>query len=164
MAALTAVPCSKARSTLSPRERRPDARFKVLGALALAAMLGFAGCRVGQPSDALTLRSERAPTDILVAVALAAQKCWYADNEQAFADYRLADEVHSSAGRPRLLLVPRRDPTGLPLLVVQAERRGGEASGTFSEIQAYGPLLAGPHGKRITDDVRRWAGGNDDCA
>lgn len=141
---------------------RPSPSPRFLAAL-VAIVSSLAGCQLGAPSDALSLKSKNDPTDIMVAVGKAAQTCWFKSKDRAFTGYRLADEVNSPAGRPRLLLVPRRDPGALPALVIQAETRGDAATGTFSDVQAYGPLLSSPHGKRITDDVRRWAGGDSSC-
>ena len=76
---------------------------------------------------------------------------------------RMSNEVNSYAGRPRFLLVKRSDPNGLPLLVVQAEKKGSSTSGTYTNIQTFGPLLQTTNGKRITDDVSHWSKGNTDC-
>lgn len=115
-------------------------------------------------SRVLSLKSEARPTDIIVGIAKTAQSCWFASGDPAFAAYRLADEVNSYSGRPRLLLVPRNDPSALPALVIQAETKGSTASGTFSDVQAYGPLLSSPQASRITADVRRWTTGGTSCA
>jgi hypothetical protein len=129
----------------------------------LCACQFLSACQPGLPSQALTLKSESQPTDVMVAVARSAQDCWFRSNDRAFREYRLADEVNSPAGRPRILLVPRQDPAALPLLVVQAEQRGDLASGRYTDIQTFGPILASPSGKRIADDVRRWSGGDRAC-
>lgn len=131
--------------------------------IALTALMLLAGCQTGIPSDALSLKSDTAPTSIMVSVAKAAQQCWFKSRDSAFSGYRLANEVNSPAGRPRILLVPKRDPGALPLLVVQAEKKGSNTSGAYTDIQAFGPILASGNGKRITDDVRRWASGNSNC-
>ena len=44
-----------------------------------------------------------------------------------------------------------------------AETKGDNTSGTYTNIQTYGPLLETPNGKRITDDVKRWSGGSTAC-
>ncbi len=126
--------------------------------------VSLAACQIGAPSDALSLRSATEPTDVMVAVAEAAQNCWFKSGDKAFSGYRMADEVNSHAGRPRILLVPKKDPGALPLLVVQAETKGDKASGAYTHVQAFGPVLSGGSGKRITDDVQRWADGSNDCA
>ncbi|GIL00815.1 MAG: hypothetical protein BroJett030_07140 [Alphaproteobacteria bacterium] len=139
----------------------PARRARFAGLLLAAAL---PACQVGGSSRVLALKGEAAPTEIILAVARAAQTCWFKSADSAFAAYRLADEVNSPAGRPRVLLVPRRDPSALPVLVIQAETKGTTASGTFSDIQAYGPLLSSAHGERIAGDVRRWASGDNACA
>jgi hypothetical protein len=131
--------------------------------LAISIVWPLCSCQLGAPSDALNLKSATEATPIMVTVAKAAQNCWFASKDRAFANYRMADEVNSPAGRPRILLVPKADPSGLPHLVVQAERRGDRATGEYTDIQAYGPMLSTASGKRITDDVARWAGGNSSC-
>ncbi|MEZ5790354.1 MAG: hypothetical protein R3D34_06075 [Nitratireductor sp.] len=133
--------------------------------LALFLIAGLAACQApGKPSDALSLNSSGDPTDTIVVVAQAAQKCWFKSKDKTFTPYRLANEVNAPAGRPRFLLVPRRDPGGLPLLVVQAENKGDTATGKFTHIQTFGPLLSTPAGQRITNDIKRWSSGNTACA
>ncbi len=39
-------------------------------------------------------------------VALGANGCWFKAKDPAFADYRLAPELNSFSGRPRILIVP----------------------------------------------------------
>ena len=121
------------------------------------------GCQTGAPSEGLSMRSKQEPVELMVAVARNAQKCWFKSGDRAFRSFKIANETNSHSGRPRILLVPKTDPGGLPQLVVQAEKKGAASSGTFTNIQAYGPLLATSSGKRITDDVRRWSDGNAKC-
>jgi hypothetical protein len=141
------------------------ARLRVLLLLSAAA-LALVACQntSGGPSSALSLQTKQSPTDAVTHIARAAQKCWFQSKDPAFSGFRLAAEVNSYAGRPRFLLVPRKNPGGLPELVVQAEKRGDSASGSYTGVETYGPLLSGPHGKRITGDVERWANGSSDCA
>ncbi len=89
-------------------------------------------------------------------VATSAQKCWFASKDEAFRAYRMANELNSFSGRPRILLVPAKNPESRPLLVVQAE--GGPA-----RLEAFGPLMEQPEGVRISADVRRWASGDNSC-
>ncbi|BCH25539.1 hypothetical protein MesoLjLc_54690 [Mesorhizobium sp. L-8-10] len=89
-------------------------------------------------------------------VAIAAQKCWFASKDAAFRPYRMANELNSFSGRPRILLVPAKHPEGRPLLVVQAE-------GTPARLQAFGPLMQEQLGARIGADVTRWASGEAGC-
>ena len=117
----------------------------------------------GSPSQSLSVNSKKPPVDAMVSIAQAAQKCWFKSKDAAFRDLRMSNEINSPAGRPRFLLVKKVDPNGLPLLVVQAEQRGDGASGTFTNIQTFGPMLQTSSGKRITDDVRRWSTGSKTC-
>lgn len=90
-------------------------------------------------------------------VGIAAHRCWFASRDPAFAGYSFANELNSFSGRPRFLLVPKGNFGGRPLLVVQAE-------GPAGQVTAFGPLLDGADGPRISADVRRWAGGSQNCA
>jgi hypothetical protein len=132
-------------------------------ALSICVLLPLGACQLGAPSEALNLRSNTDATPIMVSIAGAAQNCWFASRDRAFLNYRLAEEVNSHAGRPRILLVPKADPSGLPHLVIQAERRGDAATGKYTDVQTYGPMLSTASGKRITEDVARWADGNTSC-
>lgn len=123
----------------------------------------LSACQTGSPSQSLSINTKQEPVNAMVSIARLAQKCWFKSKDTAFRDFRLSNEVNSPSGRPRFLLVKRIDPNGLPQLVVQAERRGDNASGKFTNIQTFGPLLQTNSGKRITDDVARWSKGNKEC-
>ena len=125
--------------------------------------LTLVSCQSGAPSKNQSLRVTNAPTDAIVHIAKVAQQCWFKSGDAAFRTFKLANETNSYAGRPRFLLVKKKDPGGLPSLVVQAEQKGTTASGTFTSIQTFGPLLATSSGKRINDDVKRWSNGESDC-
>lgn len=137
-------------------------RAALAGALALV----LAGCQAekgNQSSPDLALKSSTSPSEMVVSLARTAQTCWFKSKDPVFAKYRLASEVNSYAGRPRFLLVPKNNPGGLPELVVQAERAGTAASGKYTNVQTFGPLLRSGNGKRISDDVKRWAKGDKSC-
>ena len=121
-------------------------------------------CQSGDPSQALSLNTKQSPTQAVVTIARIAQTCWFQSKDKVFKELRMSNEVNSYAGRPRILLVKRSDPNGLPLLVVQAEEKGDGTNGKFTNIQTFGPLLQTAHGKRIVDDVRRWSRGNTTCS
>lgn len=89
-------------------------------------------------------------------VALGANSCWFKSGDPVFKSYRLAPELNSFSGRPRILIVPRKSPEARPLAVVQAE-------GHPARLQAFGPLLSEPVGTRMTADIRRWAAGGQGC-
>ena len=135
--------------------------FSVL-AIAGAVLLA-AACQSGSPSKSLSINTSKKPVDALVEIAKVAQTCWFKSGDRRFSGLRMSDEANSHSGRPRFLLVKKSDPNGLPMLVVQAEQRGDSASGTYTNMQTFGPLLQTSSGKRITDDVNRWSKGNKQC-
>ena len=134
---------------------------QVIPVLALCSV--FAACQTGEPASNQSLNTKTSPTDAVAFIARAAQTCWFKSKGPTFSDMRMSDEVNSAAGRPRILLVKRSDPNGLPLLVIHAEKRGSASSGTYTNIQTFGPLLQTKHGKRIASDVTRWSTGNSNC-
>lgn len=116
-----------------------------LGALALAACQSSSSePPPGRYNDAVSLYS---------AIGDQMKACWFA-GDPAFAPYVYAPEIN--AGTPRILLVPKGEPTALPLLVVEAK---GRASADY-----YGPLLSGESGPRIRADLDRWVRGGRGCA
>lgn len=131
--------------------------------LAIGFLSSLSACQTGSPSEALSIKSKQDATAVMVKIAKAAQTCWFKSKDVAFRKYRLANEVNSPAGRPRILLVPKSDPAALPLLVVQAQQKGDTSSGKFTDVQAYGPILSTSSGSRITSDVKRWTTGDGEC-
>ncbi|CAK08097.1 hypothetical protein ACCS54_11940 [Rhizobium johnstonii] len=117
---------------------------------ALAAMV--AACQTPAPTG-----PNRAALPTMERVALGASACWFKSGDPAFAAYKLAPELNSFSGRPRILLVHKGSPESRPLLVVQAE-------GSPSRLQAFGPMMQEPVAGRITTDVNRWSGGNKACS
>ncbi|ACP25387.1 hypothetical protein NGR_c16220 [Sinorhizobium fredii NGR234] len=118
-----------------------------------ASLLLVAGC---QANRAASPAASSAALPTMERVALGANGCWFKSGDPAFKAYRLAPELNSFSGRPRILLVPRKSPEARPLAVIQAE-------GHPARLQAFGPLLSEPVGTRITTDVRRWAAGDEGC-
>ncbi|NKK76645.1 MULTISPECIES: hypothetical protein [Rhizobium] len=117
---------------------------------ALAAMV--AACQTPAPTG-----PNRAALPTMERVALGANACWFKSGDPAFAAYKLAPELNSFSGRPRILLVHKGSPESRPLLVVQAE-------GSPSRLQAFGPMMQEPVAGRIITDVNRWSGGNKACS
>ncbi|NKK64349.1 hypothetical protein GFL88_12555 [Rhizobium leguminosarum bv. viciae] len=117
---------------------------------ALAAMV--AACQTPAPTG-----PNRAALPTMERVALGANACWFKSGDPPFAAYKLAPELNSFSGRPRILLVHKGSPESRPLLVVQAE-------GSPSRLQAFGPMMQEPVAGRITADVNRWSGGNKACS
>lgn len=132
--------------------------------IALASIISLAGCQAKTPPVETSMNTTQKPEVAVANIAKIAQKCWFKSGDKAFTSYRMANEVSSFAGQPRFLLVPRKNPGGLPLLVVQAEQKGSATSGTFTNINAFGPLLQSSNGERILSDVSRWNKGETACA
>ena len=126
-----------------------------LSALLLSILLSIAlsGCQ--QTSKA---SKGPGPQAIMVHVARQAQACWFVKKDPAFSEFRMATELNSHSGRPRILIVPKNNPAGLPKLVVQAERIVG-----ISGVSTFGPLLDTDNGARIQDAVSKWAAGGKSC-
>lgn len=115
-------------------------------------------CQTGGPVEGLHLTTGTTPVVIIAAIGKSMQKCWFKTGNPVFKVFRLANESNSYAGRPRLLLVPKNKPTGLPSLVVQAEKANGA-----TKIQAFGPLLSTKSGQFISSDLKNWASGSSAC-
>jgi hypothetical protein len=105
----------------------------------------------------LAFSSSKAALPTMERVALAANGCWFKANDSSFRAYRLAPELNSYSGRPRILVVPGNNPGGRPLLVVHAE-------GNPAKVEAFGPLMHASVGSRIGADVKRWADGDSSCS
>ncbi|HWB31691.1 MAG TPA: hypothetical protein VG714_00795 [Acidobacteriaceae bacterium] len=117
----------------------------VFAAMATAlAVLGAQTVRADSASEAAALYDH---------LAGAMKKCWFS-GDPAFAAYRYSPEIN--AGVPRILLVEKKMPYGLPRLVVEPKRAG--------TADAYGPLLASALAPRIRDDLTRWLKGNAECS
>lgn len=125
----------------------------------MISLAALAGCQTkSQPGPgSLAFSSEKAALPTMERVALAANSCWFKSGDSSFKPYRLAPELNSYSGRPRILVVPASNPGGRPLLVVHAE-------GNPAKVEAFGPLMSGSSGNRIAADVRRWAGGQSSCS
>ena len=117
---------------------------------ALATMV--AACQTPAPAG-----PNRAALPTMERVALGANSCWFKSGDPAFANYKLAPELNSFSGRPRILLVHKGSPESRPLLVVQAE-------GSPARLQAFGPVMSEPVAGRIAADVNRWSAGNKACS
>ena len=120
--------------------------------LPLAALAALAGCQTKTPAP----KADGGALPTMERVALGANGCWFKSGDPAFKAYRLAPELNSFSGRPRILVVHRNSPESRPLLVVQAE-------GSPARLDAFGPLMAEPVGARIGADVKRWAAGGKGC-
>ena len=77
----------------------------------------------------------------------------------AFAEYSYAPELTSYSNRPRVLIVPKKEPHGLPQLVIEAT-----AAKRGTSVKLFGPLMGTAEAPAITRDVERWAGGASGCS
>ena len=127
------------------------------GAGLLVALAFLSACQSGPSRPAPAGAGKSAALRNMEQVAIAAHRCWFAANDPAFRAYSFANELNSFSGRPRFLLVPKGNYGGRPLLVVQAE-------GASGRVTAFGPLMDGPQGGRISADIARWAAGDQGCA
>jgi hypothetical protein len=129
-----------------------------IAAPAAAAALLLAGCQSAPKKDYVEFQAASDPTNVASALSERMAECWFNAGRADFADFIYAPELNSYAGRPRVLVVSRADPGGLPKLVVEAT----EAKRVTS-VKLFGPLLSTPGGPRISADVGRWAGGAPGC-
>ncbi len=98
------------------------------------------------------------PQTMMVRVSRQAQSCWFKKKDPALKPYKIASELDSYSGKPRILIVPRNKPTGLPKLVAQAERIGGK-----TRFTTFGPLLSSKDGARLNASLNAWARGSKSC-
>jgi hypothetical protein len=128
-------------------------------ALLIAAIgmpLALQACQTSRETDPVAASPARGALPVMERVALGARECWFRSDDKDFAKYRLSPELTSMTGKPRILIVPARNPNGLPLAVI-------EAQGNPARLSAFGPLMEGALAPRIRADVNRWASGNDGC-
>lgn len=137
--------------------RSDDARHSALPfhSCCLMAACLLSAC---SPSSRSTATATETPQSVMVRVAKQAQACWFAKKDPAFSRYKMATELNSFSGKPRILIVPKDNPQGLPKLVAQAERKTGG-----NQFSSFGPLLAGKDGKRLSASLRSWASGQTTC-
>ena len=121
--------------------------------LAVLACATLWGCTASVDAPRPTAAAER-PVDMMARVARRVQACWFDRRRAALKGTRLAAELDSYSGRPRILIVPRNRPQGLPKIVAEARAVGGR-----SRFERYGPLLDAT----LAADLDRWAAGNPSC-
>jgi hypothetical protein len=123
--------------------------------LASASALFLSSCQTSGPGG-FTTKSETRALPTMERIAISARNCWFKSGDSEFRPYRLAPELNSFSGRPRVLIVSARAPEGRPLAVI-------EGHGDPATVEVYGPLLEQSIGGRIKTDVERWTGGSTDC-
>ena len=124
--------------------------------LALSAGV-LSGCLASKkPSSPAAIAVSHSALATMERVALGARQCWFKSGDPQFRQYTLAPELVSYTGRPRILVVPAKNPNDRPLLVVQAEGNPGR-------MERFGPLMQSPLSERIERDTARWASGQKSC-
>ena len=124
-----------------------------------AAMLLPAACQTAAPTrDYAEFRSSGGPGATAAALSENVAACWFGGSRPAFAGLIYVPELASHSDRPRVLIVAKSDPTGLPKLVIEASPAAGGAS-----VKLFGPLMATAEAAAISRDVARWAGGASGC-
>lgn len=119
-----------------------------------ACLVALAACQSSRPN---TGSENAAAVALLQRVNESAHTCWIRSKDKDFAGYSVIPELDTEAGKPRILVVDKKAAHGLPKLVI-------EAGGRPVKTNAYGPLLSGPTGGRISSDLKRWIGGSSSCA
>ena len=126
----------------------------------LAAVASFlAACQTAPgPADYLGFRSDRDPASIAASISDNVAACWFGGGRPAFADLIYVPELSSHSNRPRVLVVDKSDPTGLPKLIIEAS-----AAARGSSVKLFGPLMATAEAAAISRDVNRWTAGASGC-
>jgi hypothetical protein len=140
-------------SSRQPRCRIALRSIRATGALFVAA------CQSAPPKDYVEFRAAQDPVTVAARITESVGACWFGGGRSAFAGYSYAPELTSYSNRPRVLIVPKEEPHGLPKLVVEASRAEGGTS-----VRVFGPLMGSAEGPAISRDVERWAGGAAGCA
>lgn len=121
----------------------------------------LAACQTGgggETRDYTEFRSAQDPGRVAARIAENVRACWFGGAKPAFAQYSYAPELNSFSNRPRVLIVRKVDPGGLPKLVIEAS-----ASGHGASVKLFGPLMASAEAPAIKRDVERWTAGATDC-
>lgn len=119
-------------------------------AFILAGASLLAACQTTQPT--VSTRTSDEAHALQTRLAETVKTCWFA-GDAAFTDYVYSPEINADA--PRILIAPRKDPGGRPVLVIEPK------SATMADV--YGPILASPMGARVRADLGRWLNGAPDC-
>ncbi len=143
----------------------PALRFKRRPRTWLAAALVGAGSQLlpacqtaNRPTDYAEFRSSRDPATVAASISDNVAACWFGGTRPAFADLIYVPELTSHSNRPRVLVVAKSDPTGLPKLIVEAS-----AAARGTSVKLFGPLMATAEASAISRDVGRWTGGASGC-
>jgi hypothetical protein len=116
----------------------------------MLAAVALAGCQAGPP--AATIGASDEAHALYRRLAETMKACWFS-GDPAFAAFIYSPEIN--ADRPRVLILPKKEPHGRPVLVIEPK---GAATADI-----YGPLLAEPAGGRVRADLARWLRGENGC-
>ncbi|MFD0918088.1 hypothetical protein ACFQ14_16920 [Pseudahrensia aquimaris] len=125
----------------------------------IAALVFLAGCNAKTPADSVSSDRSANPQVTMTRVAKAMRNCWFTKKDPALRGFSMSPELNSLSGKPRILIVPRNNPGGLPKMVVQAERIGGR-----TQLTSFGPLVQSNDGPRLVAAVNNWGRGRTACA
>jgi hypothetical protein len=121
-------------------------------------LISLTACQASGPAGEFELSVKQKPRKLMLTISRNVQNCWFKGANPNFRKFRMANELNSYAGMPRLLLVPKNNPTGLPSLVVQAQSKDN-----LTRLHVFGPLLATNAGKTISADLKNWTSGKTTC-
>nr|WP_306267506.1 hypothetical protein [Pararhizobium sp. IMCC3301] len=125
-----------------------------LSAPLLALLLG--GCIQTQTSQ-----PESGPKyELATLVSGQIRKCWFGAGGSGFSAYAAESDINPQFKRARILLLPKDDLEAKPLLVIEAVNKNASRA----TISAYGPMMQGAQGNRITADLNRWTSGSQACS
>lgn len=127
--------------------------LQVFAVVALSAA-ALSSCQSASSSSAASVGTAALP--VMERITTGANACWFRTKDPAFAEYKMAPELNSFSGKPRLLLVAKHSPESRPALVIMAE-------GDPARLQAFGPLMTSAMHAKITAGVNHWARGNSGC-
>ena len=128
MADPTGARCLPPLSTLRP-DRTAWSRPAIAAASGLVALM-LAGCQSSTPGPgSIRVQASERALPVMERVALSASRCWFKSGGNEFRAYRLAPELSSYTGRPRILLVPAGRPEDRPLAVIEAQGDPAYGSG-----------------------------------
>jgi len=128
------------------QEQSVEPQAKPIALVLILLSIIVTGCVDNKTSFSRQFVTKEAALPLMERVVQDVSRCWFQAKIVDFKPYRLAPELNSFSGRPRLLLVPHDKPTARPHLVI-------EASGNPAQLNIYGSLLASKTGKRILNDL-----------
>ncbi len=126
--------------------------------LAILACVSILAACQSAPKDYAEFHAPQSPVNVASRIAENVGACWFGGARPVFADYSYAPELNSYSNRPRVLIVPKAEPHGLPKLVIEAS-----AAERGSSVKLFGPLMASSEAPAISRDVERWASGGSGC-